>query len=290
MGPADLLKDEYRKAALNGDYDLVIFDRCGPATEEEMPRANTFFIGYPPPPWKPSTVEKIANPQIKGWVARHPALRYLVALQEIGISEAFKMKDLPARTPKLMEIDRNVAVLFTLQRQLYTDLVMTFSILNDQSQWNTNWPLLPSFPLFLRNVIYAYGNIEDGAGEETLQPGEVKTLRPDAAVKEVDVTDPAGETQVIEGRGRADFVYGRTDLLGAYRVSWKGSWQRSFAVNLLDAAESAIEPRTSVQIGAVAVAAGKETRQSYEFWKWLVGVALGLLLVEWYVYNRRIFV
>src|SRR5439155_12643348 len=37
---ADLTKDAYRKPARNGDYDLVIFDRCAPEKEEDMPRGN----------------------------------------------------------------------------------------------------------------------------------------------------------------------------------------------------------------------------------------------------------
>jgi hypothetical protein len=291
MKPTDLNTNLYRKAAQNGEFDLVIFDRCGPASEEDMPRSNTFFIGYAPPPWKASDMERIVNPQVKGWMHKHPVLRYLVALQEIGIAEAFKLKDLPTRTPRLMEIDQNVTVLFTLNRQLYNDLVMTFPILNAKSEWNTNWPLLPSFPLFLRNVIYTYGNISDGASEEALQAGQVKTIRPDAAVSTVEITDPSGNSQRIERGSRTEFTYGQTDRLGLYRVGWGDrKWQRSFAVNLLDIDESAIEPRPSVQIGARAIEAGQETRQPRDLWKWLIVAVLGLLLLEWYVYNRRIFV
>ena len=291
MKPADLSRDVYRKAAQNGDFDLVIFDRCGPAAEDDMPRANTIFIGYPPPPWKPADMAKVTNPQIKGWMHKHPTLRYLVALQEIGIAEAFKLKDLPSRTPRLMEIDQNVTIMFTLNRQLYSDLVMTFPILNAKSEWNSNWPLQPSFPLFLRNVIYTYGNISDGASEEALQAGQVKTLRPDVPVSDVEVTDPAGNVQKIERGSRTEFTYGQTNKLGLYKVGWSDrKWQRSFAVNLLDIDESSIEPRPSVQIGAKEVKAGQETRQPRDLWKWLIVAALGLLLLEWYVYNKRIFV
>ncbi len=220
MKPADLSGSAYRKAAQNGDFDLVIFDRCGPATEDDMPRSNTFFIGYPPPPWKPADMVKVTNPQIKGWMHKHPVLRYLVALQEIGIAEAFKLKELPARTPRLLEIDQNVTVLFTLNRQLYSDLVMTFPIINAKSEWNTNWPLLPSFPLFLRNVIYTYGNISDGASEEALQAGQVKTLRPDVAVSSIEVTDPTGTRNGSKRGSRTEFSFGQTDRLGLYRVGW----------------------------------------------------------------------
>ncbi len=61
-------------------------------------------------------------------------------------------------------------------------------------------------------------------------------------------------------------------------------------MNLLDVDESCIEPRPSVQIGAKEVLAGQETRQPRDLWKWLIVAALGMLLLEWYVYNRRIFV
>ena len=41
--PADLTRDVYRKPAQNGEFDLVIFDRCGPAREEDMPRVEHLF-------------------------------------------------------------------------------------------------------------------------------------------------------------------------------------------------------------------------------------------------------
>jgi hypothetical protein len=290
LAPDDLAKDTYLKPAHNGDFDLVVFDRCGPKTEEDMPRGNTFFIGQPPPPWKRTPGDVLKNPQIKGWMNKHPVMRYLTALQEVGILEAFKMKDLPPRTPRLIEIDQNVSLLFTLNRHSFTDLVMTFPILDDKDGWNTNWPLLPSFPLFLRNVLYALGNISDGSSEETVQPGQPKTLRPDVALSQIEVTDPAGDTKTLNRGTRADFSYGDTNRVGVYRVNWSGAWQRSFAVNLLDADESNLEPRQSVQIGATTVGASRERTQPRELWKWLVLTALGLLLLEWYIYNRRVFV
>ena len=48
-------------------------------------------------------------------------------------------------------------VLFTLGRGSYTDLVMTFPLVSDGGDLVTNWPLQPSFPLFLRNVLYIAG-------------------------------------------------------------------------------------------------------------------------------------
>ncbi len=291
---ADFLQtDEYRQAARNGDYDLIIFDRCGPKDEKEMPRSNTFFIGYPPPPWTKEKTEKLESPSIKGWLHDHPVMRYLTALYEVRMIDAFKLKDLPPRTPRLMETDRDAAVLLTLSRGPFTDLVMTFPIFDDEGKWNTLWPLQPSFPLFLRNVLYALGNVSDAASEDNTQPGAIKTLRPQTQVRRGLVTAPDGkekELQRDERDARTDFVFGDTDRAGIYKVQWENNSPRSFAINLLDADESNIEPRPSVQIGAERQVSGHERSQPREVWKWFALLALIVLLAEWYIYNRRIYV
>jgi hypothetical protein len=61
-------------------------------------------------------------------------------------------------------------------------------------------------------------------------------------------------------------------------------------VNLLDAEESNIEPRSTIQIGAESLVAGRETHQPREMWKWFALAALLLLLLEWYIYNKRIYI
>ena len=296
----DVSKDVYRKPARNGTYDLVIFDRCAPATEQDMPRSNTFFVGYPPPPWKRNTLETIESPHITGWMSNHSVLRDLRALYAVEVDQSFKMKDLPPRTPLLIEArqiskDRNTdtALLVALSRQSFTDLVMTFPIITDSGEWNTTWPLQASFPLFLRNVLYALGNLNEAATEENIQPGQIKTLRPDGSVDSIEVVSPDGKRQKLthEGReSRTDFNFGATDQVGVYRFTEPGGAPRSFAVNLLDAEESNIEPRPIITIGSDRIEAGREHGQPREMWKWFAVVALALLMLEWYIYNRRIYI
>src|SRR5262249_15376668 len=160
------------------------------------------------------------------WAGGSPVMRYLTALHRIGVAEAFAIKDLPPRTPRLMEIDQNNALLVALSRHSFSDLVLTFTIINEKGEWNTNWPLMPSFPLFLRNVLYDLGNISDGSSEETVRPGQVKTLRPDQAVAQIEITDPDGNTHRLSRGTRADFSYGETNHVGVYRVAWGGNTQR----------------------------------------------------------------
>ena len=295
----DLTEDTYRKAARNGTYDLVIFDRCAPAREEDMPRSNTFFIGYPPPPWKKEQAEKFVNPSITGWTTSHPVLRDLRALYTIGIAEAFKVK-WPPRTPALIEgrkitpqENTPVELLVALTRQSFTDLVLTFPIVSEDGKWNTDWWLQTSFPLFLRNVLFTLGNLNENAIEDTVQPGMIKKIRPDGTVQSIEVVDPEGAVfpqKHDERESRTDFAFGMTERVGVYRVKWDGGVREQFAVNLLDAEESNIEPRPAFQIGSDQIEAGQQRGQPRELWKWFALLALGALMVEWYVYNRRVYV
>ncbi len=295
LNPSDLQDPtKYLRPAREGAWDLVIFDRCAPVREEDLPAANTYFIDALPPPWKKADGPPLKAPVIKGWLGKHPVMKYLRGLQEIGIAEAFRfdIKDprVPPRTPRLLESDRDTVLMFTLGRQSYTDLVQTFSLMDDQGRFNTTWPLHPSFPLFLRNVTYALGNVSDAATEEVTQPGQVKVLRPDVPLKQIEVTNPEGKTEVVERGPRPDFSYGKTDRVGVYGVRYGGQEQRSFAVNLLDAEESNLQPRDEIRVGEAQVKAGVGGGTPRDTWKWIALAALGLLMLEWFIYNKRVFI
>jgi hypothetical protein len=257
-----------------------------------MPLGNTFFIAAVPPPWKRADMPPLKETQIRNPTSNHPLMRHLTALDEIAFSEAFRF-DLKApgvspRAPRLLETDRETAVLFVLPRRAFQDLVLAFPLVNDRGQWTTTWNLKLSFPVFLRNVLYLLGNVADAAAEENVQPGDIKTLRPNAAVTHLDVVDPARRRETVARGVAGDFSYKSTESVGVYEVTWPGG-QRRFAVNLLDADESNIQPRDAIQIGAQRLAAGQSRRQTYDTWKWIALAALLLLLLEWAVYHRRVF-
>jgi hypothetical protein len=295
LAPEDLKDDnKYRKPARDGAYDLIIFDRCAPETEAELPLANTFFIDSVPPPWKRSEMKPLQNTEIKGRLKDHPLLRYLSSVHTIGLTEAFRfdLKDsrVPPRTPRLIETDRETAVLFTLARQSFTDLVMTFPILNSEGKWTTTWPLHLGFPLFLTNVVTVLGNVEDGTEAEIVHPGGAKVIRPDRAMRTIEVEGPDGKRETVSRSLRVDFVHGPLPRVGVYHVSWDGQVQTAFAVNLLDSAESDLTPRPSIDIGDERIVAGETRSTPRDVWKWIALAALLLLLLEWYIYNRRVYI
>jgi hypothetical protein len=293
LNPADLGDEaKYRRPARQGEFDLVVFDRCAPASEEAMPLGNTFFIDSVPPPWKRSGMPPLGGTQIRNPASRHPLMRHLTALDDIAFTGAFRfdLRDarVPPRTPRLLETDGETAVLFVLERRAFQDLVLTFPLVNDRGEWTTTWNLKLSFPVFLRNVLYQLGHVSDTPAEENVQPGQVETLRPDAAVAALDVFDPDGDREAVPRGVQADFPYKSTDKLGVYRAEWPGG-QCRFAVNLLDADESNVQPRDEVRIGSQSLASGPARRQTYDTWKWAALAALVLLALEWAAYHRRLF-
>ena len=65
---------------------------------------------------------------------------------------------------------------------------------------------------------------------------------------------------------------------------------QQFAVNLFDTRESDLTPEgrsSSAHEEVKAQTASKTARQ--ELWKWLLLGAIGVLIFEWYIYNRRVY-
>jgi hypothetical protein len=313
----DAKGDDYRKKARSGEFDLVIFDRCAPEEEADMPSANTFFIDRPPPPWKRGD-KLLKGPLMMPSKKEHPLLRHLTTIWDVRAAEAFafdvqknldskaadelklpdgdpKKRTLPTIT-RLIETSNQVPLLFTMSRGPHTDLVLAFALMSDDGGLPTNWYGETSFPLFFRNVLYILGNVDDSVRSVSVQAGEPVLLRPEAGFSEVEIVTPAKQTLKLPRGPRHEVVFADTEHVGIYRYrvdpskDAKGMEQtpRAFAVNLLDINESNIEPKRIIRIGGEPVEAGQEKFQVREIWKWMLLLAVGLLIAEWFVYHRRI--
>jgi hypothetical protein len=98
------------------------------------------------------------------------------------------------------------------------------------------------------------------------------------------------------------FAFHATDQPGIYQVRQGDQVIQRFAVNLFDRAESDVRVRPTqdpesqtvrpadIRIGHVDVAAAVGRAPSrQEMWKTLLAAALFVLLLEWYIYNRRVY-
>jgi hypothetical protein len=144
----------------------------------------------------------------------------------------------------------------------------------------------PSFPVFVLNLLDCLAGSGDGLEGGTIRPGTSISLE---SAKAVEVRTPTGRTVEAPVRlGKA--VLNDTNESGVYEVRSNGKTVRRFAVNLFAPGESDIRPDTTVKIGDVKVT-GETSWESgrREIWKYLALAGLAVLLLEWYIYVRRVY-
>ena len=82
-------------------------------------------------------------------------------------------------------------------------------------------------------------------------------------------------------------MFGDTRARGVYEIQ-AGTNQAAICVNLLDARESDTTPSNELRLGQYArVQAASTQVGNRELWRWLAGIALVVLLFEWWFYHKR---
>ncbi|MDZ4819753.1 MAG: BatA and WFA domain-containing protein [Planctomycetota bacterium] len=288
--PAELLTDVHKRLAASGAFDLIIYDNCKPA---DMPQADTFFLGQLPPDGRWKIDREVVSPQIIDSDRNHPIMQWTDA-SEIIIGDAITLVP-PVGATRLLDSTKG-ALLAIAPRDGFEDVVLGFSILapsKDGNQTlNTTWHIKPSFPTFILDLLQYLGGHRQLATGVNLQPGSAIDLRADAGTKELTVKSPSGKTTTVVRGPRNQFPFSATGELGPYEVRHQDQIVQRFTVNLFDAMESDIRPReeNAIQIANTKVEGDRawETTR-FDAWKYLLVLALGLLLFEWYIYNRRVY-
>jgi hypothetical protein len=285
-----------------------------------MPRANTMFIGRLPPAqnWhgredasggdageqaQAMTAESAVAPQIIDWDRSHPLLAS-VELGNVDIADSLVLDPPPGAAVLIDSTSGPIAAV--APRNAFQDVVLGFEIFGQDKDGsrtvNTNWPRRLSFPTFCLNVLeYLAGGTEDSQ-LESVRPGRPVELRTAGNAPELTVVDPAGREYTVKRTADDTFQFHETNRLGVYDVRRGDQVIERFAVNLFDRAESDVRVRPSqdaegrtiaaadIRIGNVDVAAAVDrapTRK--EAWKLVLACALVVLVFEWYVYNRRVY-
>ena len=286
--PDVLETPDYQRKASSGRYALVIYDQCQP---KQLPQADTLFIGGLPPGTAWSWSEKVDAPQIIDVDTAHPLMQ-LIDMGDVKFAEGRSLKPPTGAT---VLIDSHVGPLFALApRDGFEDAVLSAEIVGADEKGqrfaNTDWPLRLSFPVFALNTLVYFGGSGSAAAAASVEPGQTVTLRSGEAANALRVRTPSGSEVALSREGTDTFSFSGTDELGVYEVQEPNQPTRRFAVNLFDPAESSIDPRPEVQIGYTDVK-GEATWEGArrELWKVLLLVALFVLCVEWYIYNRRVY-
>ncbi len=286
-GPEELARPDHLARAAGGYYSLIIYDQCQPSV---LPQANTLFIGRLPPGsvWKAG--DKAPAPTIIDVDTAHPLL-HLIDLGNVKFAEATPLAAPPGATV-LVATDAG-PLLAIAPREGFEDAVLGAEIVgrNDMGERyaNSDWPLRLSFPVFVWNSLTYFGG-SAAAGGESLQPGKTEVIKSVGTADELTVTTPAGQAYALKREHGAPFVFSATDALGVYTVAEPNQPERHFCVNLFDHAESNINPRAEIELGHVVIEGQRDWQGvRRELWKPLLLGALGVLCLEWYIYNRRVY-
>ena len=262
-------------------YDVVVFDKHQTA---RLPSGNFIFLGAIPlnEPGIEVT-DQLEDHTLQWWDETHPILR------SVTLDYVFAAKGLVVTTPpkaeKLIEGPRG-AILFRYSNEGRHYLILTFAI------ENSTWWGKVSFPKFIQNAVVFMGSGGAGALRETQHPGDALRipLPPEAA--KVQIQKPNGKRDPLMPDARGFARYAGTYEVGIYNVEPGLPGQDKYAINLESAPESDITPRQSFKIGGNAqIEVGQTIRNATpEIWRWFIGVAILVVFVEWYIYNRRVMI
>ena len=284
---------DYEKTKPTG-FDVVIFDRYNPVFMPEV--GNFIWFGAISEHLKVKTImDKNTNQpavikasMVLDWKRDHPLLRGL-QLGKLYVSEAIQLK-LPIETETLVEgLKGPLVALHREGRSVH--LIVAFDL------GLSNWPLKLSFPIFMHNAMQFLALGTDMDVRESFPPGAtpkiprtgIQKVESDTGkpLKELVLDGPMGKHHIaIPGNG--DVVLPALDKVGLYTIEPPIQGFDKIAVNLLDAAESNILPVEQPPGGGIALESNSGKSRT-ELWWWIVAyLALPLLMIEWWVYTRRV--
>lgn len=156
---------------------------------------------------------------------------------------------------------------------------------------NSDLPLQITWPVLMANLMDWFSPQSVIPITDSLSVGDSLLIRPPLDATSLSVILPDGTRRDLP-LDRQSVVFGGTEQTGVYRleVTRNGDETQSqpFTVNLFDPLESGIAPQPSLQIGQTTITPGeREEVGQLEFWPLVALIALIILLIEWYIYQRR---
>lgn len=281
----------YAERALAAYYDLVVFDQCAPKT---MPQSNTLFLGAVPPigGWSIAGEDQFAA--VIDWDRHHP-ITQLLTFDGKEFWRGCTPLTAPQGSTELISAQFGTLMAIA-PRSGFEDAVLGVKLLEHKDGAsgvsNTNWIIRRGFPVFVMNCVKYLGGNKGSTASQSVKPGTAVIIRAEAGVDHVQVESPAGVRKTLARESQNTFVYNDAVQPGIYNVHEgnRAAPTQQFAVNLFDPHESnlTVKPEFSIEDEDVkGTSALSPVRR--ESWKWLLMAGIIVLVFEWYVYNRRVY-
>jgi hypothetical protein len=292
--------EQFEQARASGkyDYDVTVLDGYLPTAPKNsagggaLPPGRFLILNAVP---AGLTDKGEAGPsEFLEWSRDHPVLRG-IRLDPVTIGKARTVEVPKGSAATVLATSGAGPAMIEYGTSEARSLVLPFDVAE------SSWPFDVSFVVFMAQAVGYLGDDSAGASQ-SIQPGGVLSDRLPPGAADVRVRLPDG-TQAEVGQPSPDgtIVYGPAERAGVYQLSWTGQPGptdaklgdraiRPFAVNLLDTSESDIgtAPKLDLASAQVAAAGIDESKTSRPLWPWLLLGALAVVMLEWFVYNRKV--
>ena len=259
-------------------FDLIVFDRHSPSVVPPM--SCLYFHAAPP-------IEglRLVSPRENGssvqtfwsWRRDHPLLRH-VALDNVVFAGPARLV-LP-EAADILATGPAGPLIANIPHDRRNHLVTGVDL------FQSNWPLELTFPVFIDNAVQWLALGEDTDTAVAYQPGDVAVVPVDPTLTRLRYTGPVTLDASVHAGQATLAMFERVGLYQADQPVHE-PWNR-LAVNMVNPDESDLR---AVQRLPLRVDPGQSTRAvagiQREVWPYFIWAALGLLLVEWLIYTRR---
>lgn len=291
--PLKVTPAEYdRNPSVADGMDVVVFDEHTPAVLPPPPASLLFF--HPQGETSPFKIAgETQNPRVTEIDEGHPVMRW-VSMSDVYMDKSSRFAVDAKKGESVLAYGVRDALIVAKRDGKRKMLAFGFSLPSTGRDGATDLPMRVAFPMLLVNTLdWFAGDTTDLL--TTYTTGERQRVPLDGVVgaTEAEVKGPDGaltKTPVIDGL--ATFYAPKVGYydLTAKTPEGKPLAQIELAANLASTTESDIAPSTELTLGGKKLEAPEAFKitRSQKLWIYLVLLAMGLILVEWITYHRRI--
>lgn len=276
----EMINDSNLKNLKLETYNVIVWNNSkvpsSISSKSNSSKGNHLFINCNFESGDIKTSGIIDYPSVMSWESTHPVFRF-VNLTDLAISQSSEVKP-PPGARMLVEGD-TCPLIFLVEKKNFRGIYILFDL------FKSDWQLLPSFPIFMANAIdflNQQGGITSANHYKTGETVPLDFIKPE---DKISIKNPGNiKSENLNKTGKTPRL--SLNRAGLYSIK-AGKRNFTIPVNLLNREESDIKPDSSSKLKK----SESDRRTTYslirEIWWELAMVALLLVMLEWYIFNRR---